>query len=1326
MRPLASFPSLVRVPFCLLALWVAAVCGAYGQSALGIIRLNAGPIDTSAPAAAPRVKTLAQPTGKQLHLVQFTGPVQPAWLQELRDAGFTVVNYIPDNAYLVYADAPVIQSWQAALADRPHVKWEGAYTSTMKIQPGAAAAGTKSTLSATASDLYAIQLFRDDSLNAQTVAFINGIALAPPVRDRIVAKFRNIIVRLPSDQVAAVSARPDVVSVARYAVPEKKDERQAVILAGQLTTAGVGTNVPSAPGYTNWLAGRGFTQLQFDASGLVVDVTDSGIDNGTTNANHFALYSGGSTNGTSRVVYNRLVGTPSTNSSLAGLDGHGTINAHIIAGMVTNGTAPHVDAGGYRYSLGVAPFVKVGSSVIFDPDNFTFPDYSNLASLAYSNGARVSCNSWGSFGTPGEYTVDSQEYDFLVRDAQPPWSSSPAAGNQQMTFVFAAGNDGPGPTTVSPPATAKNVIAVGAAENVRSLSTANGGNNAAGEDGSGVTDLGADNANDMIDFSSRGPCTDDRVKPDIVAPGTHITGGVAQNVKTNAAPGRAITGFDASGISALPGGGTTNNTNNFFPLNAPPRQQLYSVSSGTSQAAPGVTGGAALVHQWFLNTNLPAPSPAMIKAFLMNSARYMSGTGAADNLYSDNQGMGMMNLGTAFDGTGRLLRDQRSDDLFTESGQSRIFIGTVSTNTAPLRITLAWTDAYGSTTGDAYVNNLDLVVEVNGDTYIGNNFNGANSFADPDAPADFRNNVESVFIPAGTYPPGSAVTITVNAVNIAGDGVPNNSYELDQDFALVGYNLLQSAPAQVTGLAGTALSDTSIGLTWSNLNNADAYKVLRITNGVTNDLGLTADTNFTDTGLRELTTYTYRVAGTNIGGLGALSAPTNVTTMSWVAANPYGVRVTNPTSRSTNNLSTQIYSGQIGAGLLGGTVFWTNIDTGLSGFLTNTTSTNWSQSIGIVPGTNRVVFNAVYSVVTGTNTLAYDSADAFAYGSYGNNNGNPWTWSSGSTGTTNFGVWSNTVSGSSSLTVVRGGGVDVGNLSVGGNRWRGFALIGDGGVARASRTFNAPLAVGQSFVMTFDNNNLASGRSVGFALADAGGNALFNFSAEGGSPAGRYVINDAAGVRSNTGIAYTTNGLLPVSYTLLADNTYRFVAGTNPPVTGTNAGVTPISMLVLSNNLGGAGYESAFYVGEMGIESYTTASQTNSTNSPLVIRSGTTAGIPDSWWFANFGADTNAWQTSLDPDGDGQPNGAEYAAGTSPTDASSKLAITSFQRSGSNVVVTWSAVPNVTYRVESKGTLTATNWQPVPPDLTAPPGATNMGTNVTFPGPEGFLRVRVP
>ena len=334
------------------------------------------------------------------------------------------------------------------------------------------------------------------------------------------------------------------------------------------------------------------------------------------------------------------------------------------------------------------------------------------------------------------------------------------------------------------------MLTVGAAANVRSMTPAQGGTDATGADGSGITDTGAQNANDIADFSSRGPCVDGRIKPDLVAPGTHITGGAPQTSPPPSPAGTGaalpwfldfgnIFGCDGFSVSGLPNRCLVS-ADDFFPLN----QQFYTVSTGTSHAAPAVAGACALLRQYLINQGRIPPSPALTKAYLLNSARYMTGVGANDTLPSPNQGMGELNLGMAFDGIPRLVRDQLAVDKFTASGQTRQFHGTIGDSTQPFRVTLAWTDSPGSTVASRTLNNdLDLTVMVGGVTYQGNVFNGANSVTG--GTADRLNNVESVFLPAGTT---GNFTVTVTAYNITSYAVPGAGNTLNQDFALIIYN----------------------------------------------------------------------------------------------------------------------------------------------------------------------------------------------------------------------------------------------------------------------------------------------------------------------------------------------------------------------------------------------------------------------------------------------------------------------------------------------------------------------------------------------------------
>ncbi len=746
------------------------------------IRLNAGPVDTCSAQNQSSYKSHGSFTGKRLQLVQFAGPSLPAWRNQLAATGVRIITYIPHNAYLVYGDAESLDRLADYADKAKEVQYLGDYRDDYKIHPDAQSSYRFGCFLQPEASPYVLQLVADTDTNGGTLDLINRLKLGSILRQEKILGYLNVITRFNAGDLALLAGQPDVISIQPYTAPIKCDERQDILAAGILDG-----DVPGSPGYLGWLSAHGFTQGQFTNSNFVVDVSDSGIDTGTTSPNHFGLYKFGDTNKASRIVYNRIETTTNNpGSTAAGCDGHGTLNAHIIGGYDNQTNFPHVDGSGYHYGLGVCPFVKMGSSVIFDPDYFTYPNYADLQSEAYGDGARISNNSWGAVAS-GRYDADAQAYDALVRDAQPAGCTNPAPGNQEMVIVFSSGNRGPDPMTIGSPGTAKNVLTVGNAEGVQALG---------GADGCSVGDDQADNANEISNNTSRGPCRDGRHKPDLMAPGTHISGGVYQS-PCPATNGTAAECFlsDASGIC-----GTSNSL--FFPDS----QEFFTVSSGSSQAAAAVSGGCALLRQYFINQSSNPPSPAMTKAYLMNAARYMTAVATNDDLWSNSQGMGEVNLGSAFDGVGRALYDQDPGNLFTNTGDYRMFTGTITDTNQPFRVTVAWTDAPGNTTGDAFNNDLDLTVVAGGQYYRGNVFSGSNSITG--GSADPRNNVESVFLPAGVS--GSYVVV-VTAANINSDGVPNNGYPVDQDFALAIYNgspslvgpMIYSQPASLTVLAGT-------------------------------------------------------------------------------------------------------------------------------------------------------------------------------------------------------------------------------------------------------------------------------------------------------------------------------------------------------------------------------------------------------------------------------------------------------------------------------------------------------------------------------------------
>lgn len=756
-----------------------------------------------------------------LYIVQFAGPIKDLWLHHLKGTGAEIVTPIASNAYVVRASAQAAVALIQLKNKHSFTQYLGDYDPVYRLSPRMRDMrnGPAETLADVTVQVIAGRGARRtiNELKAMASQFIGS---------HRVLNYHNVSLKVSAGQLGDIARMDNVYAVEERGTLQRFDEVQSQIVAGNLSG-----NVPSGPTYLSFLSNLGINPSQF--SSFAVNV----VDDAYTIRGHPDLPD-------SRIAFeNNPYGLCGPQS------GHGFLNAHIVGGYNDGSGFPFEDANGFNYGLGIAPYARVGITAIplgsqCNGNPIPFPEPSGSIeweSVAYGQGARISTNSWGNPGI-SHYDARAQVYDSIVRDAQP---GTP--GLQQMIEVFAVGNDGkqilrrpdgslvirPRTSAVHPPATAKNVISVGASENVRQFGT----------DGCEFfnTDEHADSANDVAAFSSRGPVAelpgilDGRTKPDIMAPGTRIVAGIPQS--------------NYSGIGC----------NLYFPpVQIPPGQTppqtLYTLSSGTSQSAPAIAGAAALVYAGFVS-NGQTISPAMMKAYLMNSTTYMTGSEANDTLPSNNQGMGRLDLTRAFNGQLRMFWDQHL--TMTDSGQTFQAVGSVHIGPRPFRVTLAWTDAPGPVNNAAYVNDLDLEVTINGVTYKGNVFSGANSASGGNA--DFRNNVESVFLPAGTV---GDFTARVIARNLRGDGVPGNGDVTDQDFALLISNAF-CEPPHLSNLVATASSATRVDLTWNtSLGTFDHFEVERTQN--INSPFITVASNVTGTSFSDTTvssgiTYLYRV-----------------------------------------------------------------------------------------------------------------------------------------------------------------------------------------------------------------------------------------------------------------------------------------------------------------------------------------------------------------------------------------------------------------------------------------------------------------------------------
>jgi uncharacterized repeat protein (TIGR01451 family) len=445
-------------------------------------------------------------------ILQFDALPTAAQRQELRAQGVKLMGYLPDNAY--FASVPV--RVKAADLKQFRVRWAGAIYKEDKSAPRIRTEGPGGWALRPGGNVeLQLNCFEDADLGglAASITAAGGQVVST------MPELNRVTVIVPTGVLDQLAELDEVRWIEDVPPPPK------ALNDGSRANVGVEA-VQSSP-------------YNLSGAGVALGIWDGG----SVDSNHddFA---------------GRLtIGEPSI------VDEHAT---HVAGTMAGNGALSATRGGSASQWRGMAPSATMVSydfygNVISEHNN---PINSQSIMLSQNSWGYVVDSFFGNCSLYGDYASLAPDFDQIVTGLY----------GRGISVIFAAGNSrdsmdcglNVGPPSfanyrsIGPPATAKNIITVGAINS----------------DDSSITD-----------FSSWGPVDDGRIKPDLVAPGCEAGG----------------EGFIKS---TLPGDIYGNN-----------------LFCGTSMAAPAVSGVIALMIEDYRSRFGTNPLPSTLKAILLHTAQ---------------------------------------------------------------------------------------------------------------------------------------------------------------------------------------------------------------------------------------------------------------------------------------------------------------------------------------------------------------------------------------------------------------------------------------------------------------------------------------------------------------------------------------------------------------------------------------------------------------------------------------------------------------------------------------------------------------------------------
>ncbi|MBE9665627.1 S8 family serine peptidase [Mucilaginibacter boryungensis] len=492
--------------------------------------------------------------------------------------------------------------------------------------------------------------------------------------------------------------------------------------------------------------------------------------------NKLAIWDGGWVLGSHQEFSGKTISIKDANASVIE---HAT---HVAGTMVAKGVyAPAkgmafgaATLSSYDFNNDVAEMTAAASTLLLSNHS-----YGGISGWSFNS----SDNRWEWYGLPGDtedytfgfYDARTQSWDKIAYNA-PYYLIVESSGNSHDETGPAVGSDywgyrsrtdqtlvdkGPRPAGISSndaydvlnsTANAKNILTVGAVNQIP---------------------YGPTNRSEVqvASFSSWGPTDDGRIKPDIVGAGVNVL--------------------------------STNNTSN----------TSYVTLSGTSMAAPNVTGSIYLLQEYYAQKNAGAFMRAATLKGLVCHTAFDGGNIGPDYIY----GWGLLDMKKA----AQAITDNGAKSLIKENtlaqGQSQV-VNVIASGNGVLSATISWTDVQGTPTAGTIindrtpklVNDLDIRISDGTTTFKPWVLDPANPSVAATTGDNIRDNVEQVYIPNTI--PGKAYTITISHKGTLVSG--------PQAYSLI-----------VTGVGGAVYcasapassADSRIdNITLSNLNNTPA------------------------------------------------------------------------------------------------------------------------------------------------------------------------------------------------------------------------------------------------------------------------------------------------------------------------------------------------------------------------------------------------------------------------------------------------------------------------------------------------------------------------